>query len=129
MKKLLFRLVFLLLAISLISGCNNESIDGENKEIEQITFATSIQSGNWYPLGGALGNLINNHTDIDIAVIPSNGTEDNSRLMKNGEAQMALMMGSFAYDAYRGLDDHADDPMENLRTFIMSEPIYMNFIV
>lgn len=96
--------------------------------------ATGAEGGTYYPVGVALAlvakiNLQASH-GIDVEGIPSAGSVDNIRLLREGEAQFAIlqtMIGRWAHEGTAPFDTVG--PQENLRAVTMLWPDAEHFLI
>ena len=96
--------------------------------------ATGSEGGTYYPVGVALAlvakiNLEGSH-GIDIEGVPSAGSVDNVRLLREDEAQFAIlqtMVGRWAHDGVAPFDTVG--PQENLRAVTMLWPDAEHFLI
>lgn len=94
------------LAFLALSGCS-----GSDKQ--RIKFATGPQGGSWYPLGGAIKNLVEGQLqDVSIQVLPGAGIA-NVKAVESGQAQMALANSVSTVDGINGRP-----PFENEATHV-----------
>lgn len=93
--KILSRLAAATLVCSVLSGCS----DSGN---ERIKFVTGPQGGSWYPLGGAIKNLIENRLEgVSVQVLPGAGIA-NVKAVESGQAQIGLANSVSTVDAIDG---------------------------
>ena len=83
--------------------------------------ATATTGGTYYPVGVALATLAKVQLQaahgFGISAISSAGSGENVRLLRENEAQFAILQGLFGYYAWTGTGDvEADGPQENLRS-------------
>ncbi len=86
--------------------------------------ATASTGGTYYPVGVALATLtkvkLEPKTGIGMSAISSAGSGENVRLLRENEAQFAILQGLFGYYARTGTGPvAADGPQENLRSISM----------
>lgn len=83
------------LALSVLSACSNSGS-------ERIKFVTGPQGGSWYPLGGAIKNLVENRLDgVSVQVLPGAGIA-NVKAVESGQAQIGLANSVSTVDAISG---------------------------
>jgi TRAP transporter TAXI family solute receptor len=88
-------IVAAVLACAVLSGCS----DSGN---ERIKFVTGPQGGSWYPLGGAIKNLIENRLEgVSVQVLPGAGIA-NVKAVESGQAQIGLANSVSTVDAIDG---------------------------
>lgn len=99
MKQMATRILPILIATilvgSIIYGCSGSGS-------ERVKFATGPQGGSWYPLGGAIKNLIENRIEgINIQNLPGAGIA-NVKAVESGQAQIALANSVSTVDGING---------------------------
>jgi hypothetical protein len=78
-----------------LSACSNSGS-------ERIKFVTGPQGGSWYPLGGAIKNLVENRLDgVSVQVLPGAGIA-NVKAVESGQAQIGLANSVSTVDAISG---------------------------
>ena len=96
--------------------------------------ATASTGGTYYPVGVALSTLVKVKLEprekIGMSAISSAGSGENVRLLREGEAQFAIMQGLFGSYAATGTGPIAESgPQENLRSITMLWQNVEQFIV
>ncbi len=96
--------------------------------------ATASTGGTYYPVGVALATLtkvrLEPSSGIGMSAISSAGSGENVRLLREGEAQFAILQGLFGYYAVTGSGPvEADGPQEHLRSVTMLWPNVEHFVV
>jgi TRAP transporter TAXI family solute receptor len=96
--------------------------------------ATASTGGTYYPVGVALATLtkvkLEPKQKIGMSAISSAGSGENVRLLREGEAQFAILQGLFGYYATTGTGPvEADGPQEKLRSITMLWPNVEHFIL
>jgi uncharacterized protein len=96
--------------------------------------ATATTGGTYYPVGVALATLakvkLEPTEDIGISAINSAGSGENVRLLRENEAQFAILQGLYGYYASTGSGPlEADGPQENLRSVSMLWQNVEHFVV
>lgn len=103
-------------------------------EPRDYILATATTGGTYYPVGVAISTLIKvklePDTKIGMSAISSAGSGENVRLLRENEAQFAILQGLFGYYAATGTGPLAvDGPQENLRSVSMLWQNVEHFIV
>ena len=90
---------FLLTAALLFSVSNATAADGK-----RLTLATGGTSGVYFPLGGAIGQVLSNKSDGAFAVTAqaSGASGENMRLVGDGEVDLAIVQNDVADAAFNG---------------------------
>ncbi len=96
--------------------------------------STASTGGTYYPVGVALATLtkvkLEPQQKIGMSAISSAGSGENVRLMRENEAQFAILQGLFGYYAVKGLGPvAADGPQANVRSISMLWPNVEHFVV
>jgi uncharacterized protein len=101
--------IFVLLALSvLLSACGDKKVF--------LNLATGGTSGTYFPLGGAMAEVINKNVGGANATAVSTGASvANVNMMGTNEVQMAFIQNDIAYYAYNGQEMFKDKKQANLR--------------
>ena len=103
-------------------------------EEASYVLATASTGGTYYPVGVALSTLVKVKLEprekIGMSAISSAGSGENVRLLREGEAQFAIMQGLFGSYAATGTGPISESgPQENLRSITMLWQNVEQFIV
>jgi uncharacterized protein len=103
-------------------------------ETSSYVLTTAGTGGTYYPVGVALATLakihLQNEHGIDMSAISSAGSGENTVLLREGQAQFAIMQGLFGLWARDGTGGwEADGPQENQRAIAMLWPNVEHYIV
>lgn len=123
-KRIMMFLSLVLLSVSL-AGCNFEK-----KEIYNI--ATASTGGTYYPIGVGMGQLWTEHyreQNIKFNGQSSAGSVENIDLMKNGEADMAILQNLISTQASEGSGIYEGKGYEELRAIGMIWPNVEHFVL
>lgn len=83
---------------------------------QRLSIATGGTGGVYYPYGGGLAELINNHIDGHTAVAEVTGASvENMGLIFRGDSDYALVLADTAYQAYTGTGAFEGRQVENAR--------------
>ena len=102
----------------LLSGClllALTAIGSAGQRPTDIAIGTAAAGGAWYPIGAAMADIINlSNLNIQASVQTTGGGIENSKLVQDGDCEIAINIGFLAYNAYNG---HApyNRPMTNIR--------------
>jgi hypothetical protein len=96
--------------------------------------ATASTGGTYYPVGVALSTLVKVKLQpsqgINMSAINSAGSGENVRLIREKEAQFAILQGLFGFYAANGTGPvEGDGPQEHLRSVTMLWPNVEHFVV
>ncbi|OIJ08175.1 C4-dicarboxylate ABC transporter substrate-binding protein [Anaerobacillus arseniciselenatis] len=128
MKKMLIIFASLILLLAACSGENNSSEDGGAVASEDlfITIATGGTSGVYYPIGGALSNLIEANLGFDTSVQATGASVENVNLLDTNRAELAITMADTVLQAYEGSGAFdGETPKSDLRGLTA---LYPNFV-
>ena len=92
---------------------------GENLSNRPYILTTATTGGTYYPVGVALATItkskLYDEKGIALSAISSAGSMENIKLMRDNQAQFAMLQGIFAAWAWQG-----DGPFSNRQTFLRS---------
>lgn len=96
-------------------GLCSPSIGAAKEKLGQsITITTGAVGGSWYPIGGALSELLNKEFEgSPVSSVPGGGTA-NPKIVSQGKADVGLSYSTTLASAEAGTDPY-DKPMKNLR--------------
>lgn len=94
------------------------------KADQNYLLATASTGGTYYPVGVAIATLtkvkLQPKQKIGMSAINSAGSGENVKLLREDEAQFAILQGLFGYYAWNGLGPvEADGPQKDLRAVTM----------
>ncbi len=117
MLKNIFALsIALIFTTMLLTGCG-ESPQGEREEFVHI--ATGNTSGTYYPIGGAMSEILNaDIAKMHSSVQTTSGSVSNLKLLQEGTVELAIVQNDIAHYALNGLEMFKDEnkhKFENLR--------------
>ncbi|MEM9148685.1 MAG: TAXI family TRAP transporter solute-binding subunit [Pseudomonadota bacterium] len=124
----------LLSAAILATGAAGLAAAPAKAEEANYILATASTGGTYYPVGVAISTLVKVKLEpkqkIAMSAINSAGSGENIRLLREGEAQFAILQGLFGYYAATGTGAlEADGKQENLRSITTLWPNVEHFIV
>lgn len=115
MKKILITLV----ALTLCLAVHVE----QSRAGDSLIIATATTGGTYYPVGVAIGTLISiklaGSHKITATAINSAGSGENVQMLKNKEAQMAILQSLYGLNAYRGEGPYEGKPVKDFRSITM----------
>ena len=118
MKKLLVGALGLMVAASLVAGCGGGDKKAEKKPAAQkfINIATGGTAGTYFPLGGALADILNKNVPGANASAQSTGASvANVNLLKQGKVEIAFIQNDIAFYAANGTEMFKDKKVEGLK--------------
>lgn len=90
---------------------------------ESLILATATTGGTYYPVGVAIGTLASiklaQKHQITVTAINSAGSGENIQMLKNKEAQMAILQSLFGLNAYKGMGPYEGKPVKDFRSVTM----------
>lgn len=90
---------------------------------QQLSIATGGTGGTYYPYGGGLAELINNHIDGHSAVAEVTGASvENMGLIYRGDSDIALALADTVYQAYSGTGDFEGRELPDTRALASIYP-------
>jgi TRAP transporter TAXI family solute receptor len=112
-------LVILAILTTFFSPVTSRAADAKN-----FLLATASTGGTYYPVGVAISTLtkvkLQPKMKIGMSAINSAGSGENVKLLRENEAQFAILQGLFGYYAWSGSGPIAKDgPQKNLRSVSM----------
>lgn len=115
----------LVLAAALLLG----AINAQAAEPQRMTFATGGTSGVYYPLGGAIGQVVGEKTDggLSITAQATGASGENMRLVDAGDVDFAIVQNDIADAAVNGTAPFKDK-LENVRALGRLYPEYLHVV-
>lgn len=117
MKKLLTVLILSLFVVSLLAGCGGtKAPDAKPAEKKFVNIATGGTAGTYYPLGGAIAEILNkNVPGVNASAQSTGASVANINLLKDGKVEMALIQNDITYYAVKGQEMFKDKAVPNLK--------------
>ncbi len=113
------KLVISMIALCLILGFGPQA----SKAAESLIIATATTGGTYYPVGVAIGTLISiklaKKNKITATAINSAGSGENVQMLKNKEAQLAILQSLFGLNAYNGKGPYEGKAVKEFRSVTM----------
>ncbi len=91
-------------------------------DVQFMSIATGGTGGVYYPVGGGMAELINEHTDIDATSEVTGASVENVRFVQDLEVEWGLAQNDITYYAKYGEEMFEEDYMEDLRGIAMMYP-------
>lgn len=122
------------LAFAAITTASTLTAPANAADEKNYILATASTGGTYYPVGVAIATLtkvkLQPKQKIGMAAINSAGSGENVRLLRENEAQFAILQGLFGYYAATGTGPvEADGPQDNLRSVTMLWQNVEQFVV
>ncbi len=113
------KLVISVIALCLMLGIGPQA----SKAAESLIIATATTGGTYYPVGVAIGTLISiklaKKHKITATAINSAGSGENVQMLKNKEAQLAILQSLFGLNAYNGKGPYEGKAVKDFRSVSM----------
>lgn len=95
---------------------------------QMISIGTATVGGAWYPMGGALANVLSNYIpNVKASATPTAATIENLAALKAKKMEIGICTADVPYKVYRGIKGMEKD--ENLRALVMSDSTFVGIIV
>ncbi|QID17967.1 TAXI family TRAP transporter solute-binding subunit [Nitrogeniibacter mangrovi] len=112
------------LALAALVAASTLGTGAQAQENRDYLLATASTGGTYYPVGVALATLtkvkLTPSKKIGMSAINSAGSAENVKLLRDNEAQFAILQGLYGYYAWNGKGPLAKDgPQKNLRSVTM----------
>jgi hypothetical protein len=98
-------------AAALVAACSQPAEQGpsEDQTIDSISIATGTTAGVYFPVGGAMAEIISDEIEGVTATAEATGASvENVRLVESGDSEVALAQGDVVYQAVRGEGDFTE---------------------
>ena len=129
MKSTLTKLFAVVFIFSIFFATTNNSFAQEKRA---YVIATASPGGTYYPVGVAIATLITDKLGkdgISMSAITSAGSGENVQLLKNKEADFAILQGLFGSMAWQGKGKYEGKPERNMRAVTMLWENVEHFVV
>lgn len=116
MKKLFsLGIIGILLISALLSGCSS-SESGGSGDREFLRIGTASMGGNFFPLGAAIAQLVNDEVEgYNASAQATGGSSENANFLESGDLELALIQSGSLKDAYDGLDKFEGRAIKSMR--------------
>ncbi|MBO8159902.1 MAG: TAXI family TRAP transporter solute-binding subunit [Thermosyntropha sp.] len=102
-------------------GCGQKA--GETSQKRFLTIATGGTAGTYYPLGGAIAEVLNKNIEGMNATAASTGASvANTNQLKGGDADIAFIQNDIAYYAVNGVEMFNGNKVEGLKALASLYP-------
>lgn len=123
MKKYLLAIICIFSLSMLLIGCGG----GEKKQF--LNIATGGTAGTYYPIGGAIAEILNKDIPSVNASAESTGaTIANINMLKEGSVDLAIVQNDIVYYAVNGTEMFENKKVDNLRGIISLYPETCQFV-
>lgn len=130
LKKLMVAGALCLAGTALIAGCGGGASSGSAGGGKQfLNIATGGTAGTYYPLGGALAELLNQNIKGMNASAQSTGASvANVNMLKDGSVDLAFIQNDISYYAANGKEMFKDNKVDSLRGIAALYPETIQFV-
>jgi hypothetical protein len=131
MKLTTYFKIFVLAMVAVGLSCTGYSRAADGKD---YLLATASTGGTYYPVGVAISTLtkvkLQPKKKISMSAISSAGSAENIKLLRQNEAQFAILQGLYGYYAWNGKGPlKADGPQKKLRAISMLWQNVEHFVI
>lgn len=127
-RKLILVLVVLSTILLVSAGCGGPGQETTTTTTQRISVATGGTGGTYYPYGGTIASIINKYVpSLEASAEVTGASVENSRLIEQNEAQLALVMDDVVYHALHA--EGAFDHVIELRTLFEMYPHFFHIAV
>ena len=125
MKKFFSKLTLLgalmAMLVSVVAGCGGG--DGQSAEKKFLNIATGGTAGTYYPIGGAMAEVLNKDIPGMNASAQSTGASvANINMLKEGSVDLAIVQNDITYYATNGTEMFKDNKIEGLQGIAILYP-------
>ena len=135
MRRPTLALAALPLSVLMLASCGQPpeegTEDGGGTELgagpvqNQLNIATGGSTGVYFPIGGALGTIIEENIDGQAGTAETTGASvENIRLIGGGEAHMGIVQGDAADQAFTGTADFEGAPVETYSLAVLYPNVF-----
>ena len=128
LKKMIMAGALCMAGAALIAGCGSDGGSaGGGKQF--LNIATGGTAGTYYPLGGALAELLNqNIKNMNASAQSTGASVANVNMLKDGSVDLAFIQNDIAYYAANGTEMFKDNKVESLRGIAALYPETVQFV-
>ena len=130
MKRVMLAGLACVAGAAILTGCGGSSSGGSASAGKQfLNIATGGTAGTYYPLGGAIAELLNKSIPGMNASAQSTGAAvANVNMLKDGSVDIAFVQNDIAYYAANGLEMFKDKKVDSLRGLCALYPETIQFV-
>lgn len=118
-------LLALVMTVAFVAGCGSSGSKDEQPQVETryINIATGGTAGTYYPLGGAMAEILkDNLPGVNATAETTNASVANVNLLKGGSVQLAFIQNDITYYADQGAEMFKDGKVEGLKALATLYP-------
>ncbi len=129
MKRLAIAGALCIAGAALLAGCGDDKGGSASGGKQFLNIAPGGTAGTYYPLGGALAELLNQNIQGMNASAQSTGASvANVNMLKDGSVDIAFIQNDIAYYAAEGKEMFKDNKVESLRGLAALYPETIQFV-
>jgi uncharacterized protein len=125
-KSVLLTTIFILMLSMFLAACgskndateekdNKANVEEETPELKFMSIVTGGTGGTYYPLGGAIANIVKDATGIETNAEVSGASAENMTTLKDGNAEIAFTQTDIASYAKEGKLMFTDNVVDNVK--------------
>ena len=118
------------------SGCQDSgepnpagTTSSQTEQPQSLILTTATTGGTYYPVGVAIATVISNKTPLKINAINSAGSAENIQLLKNQEAELAILQGLLGAMAWSGTGKYQGKPEQAFRAITLLWSNVEHFVI
>ena len=128
LKKILTAGLAVVFSAALLAGCGGDQAAGGGGKTF-LNIGTGGTAGTYYPIGGAIAEILNNNIEGMNASAQSTGaTVANINMLKDGSVDMAIVQNDITYYAVNGTEMFTDKKVDNLKGIASLYPETCQFV-
>lgn len=128
MKKLLIVGLAVIVSAFMLVGCGGSNGSSSNEK-KSLNIATGGTAGTYYPIGGAMAEVLNKDIPGMNASAQSTGASvANINMLKDGSVDLAIVQNDITYYAVNGTEMFKDKKVDNLRGIASLYPETCQFV-
>ncbi|MBN1332974.1 MAG: TAXI family TRAP transporter solute-binding subunit [Synergistales bacterium] len=124
-------LVMILTALFIVSAlflAGNQARAEESLGVDSLKLSAGSVGGSWYPLAGAMADLLNKTFEGDPAAGIPGGSVSNPGIIAKGQAEIGFSYSSYLAAAAEGIDPYKEK-VTNLKGIMKILPMYVQVLV
>ncbi len=127
LKKAFVAGLAIIAAVAVLAGCGGGGDQSAKKQF--LNIATGGTAGTYYPIGGALAEILNKEIPGMNASAQSTGaTVANINMLKDGSVDLAIVQNDITYYAVNGTEMFKDKKVDNIRGIASLYPETCQFV-
>lgn len=130
MKRIMLAGLTCVAGAAILTGCGGGASGGASGGEKQfLNIATGGTSGTYYPLGGALAELLNNNIKgMNASAQATGAAVANINMLKDGSVDLAFVQNDIAYYAENGTEMFKDNKVDTIRGIAALYPETIQFV-